>query len=236
MNRNDMGDSMSAIAGSERSPAPGYAKVPGASPGEDRIPVSFWLNPENTEWRSEFNKMTSTAIRERRYLSLEDMNTKYAPRADVVKAVTAFAEKYDLEKLPELSSLRLITLAVPIAMAGALFGVNLEIYMSAEKKYRGREGTISLPSQDFPPEIVKGIGGVFGLDNRLQAQSFLRTIPIEGFPAHGGFPPVGYGFPSEPGGPPGQPSTRDPIAIVALGGTGNDFEASCPRAGGTVVF
>lgn len=231
-----MNDSISAIAGSERFPAPGYARVPDVSLGEGKISVSFWLNPENAGWPSEFNQMSSAAIHKRQYLSREDIDTKYAPRADVVKAVNAFAAKYDLDKVPELSSLRLLTLRVPIAMVGELFDTRLGIYKSDGEAYRGREGIITLPPQDFCPEIVQGIGGVFGLDNRLQAQSFLRTIPVEGFPADEGFPPAAYGFPSVPGGPPGQPSAGQTIAIVALGGTGSDLRANCPGAGGTVVF
>ena len=68
---------------------------------------------------------------------------------------------------------RTINAEGPVTVVQQAFDVALSTYEGAHVKYRGREGHVHLPD-----DLVDVVDAVFGLDNRAQAKTHLRTSPL----------------------------------------------------------
>lgn len=133
-----------------------------------------------------------------------------------VAAVEAFAWDADLEVVAADPIRRTLTLAGSVAALGRAFGVRLERWEHAGGTYRGRTGPI------FVPAHLGGIvEGVFGLDDRTQADPHFRLLdPAAAVGAHAtpypGFLPTEvaclYRFPAHLDG------AGQTIALIELGG------------------
>jgi kumamolisin len=111
---------------------------------------------------------------------------------------------------------RSVVLSGTTATFGPAFGVSLHQFEHAGGTYRGRTGSISVPA-----ELTEVVEGVFGLDNRPQADAHFQRLHPEGGAAAtraGGAsfsPPQLAGLYQFPAGLDG---TGQCIAIIELGG------------------
>src|SRR5579862_4088688 len=98
-------------------------------------------------------------------ISREAFAERYGADPADVRRVEAFAQQFDLAVVSVDAARRTIVLSGTVAAMNEAFGTTLRLYQSAHGLYRGRTGALLLPA-DLQHIVV----GVFGLDNRPQAQ------------------------------------------------------------------
>jgi kumamolisin len=152
--------------------------------------------------------------RERTYLSREAFAEQHGTDPADIERITSFAQAHGLVVLETSHARRSMVLSGTAQAMGAAFGVRLQQFEHDGGTYRGRTGSISVPSA-----LAEVVEGVFGLDNRPQASTHFRIHPEGGVLAHAigsSFTPTQlaklYQFPA------GLDGTGQCIAIIELGG------------------
>jgi kumamolisin len=148
-----------------------------------------------------------------RQLTRHQLAQKYgADPADLAR-IRAFAKKNGIRVVSASIPKRTVELAGTVARMQAAFGARLQHAVFEGRSFRHRRGGLSLPQS-----LASVVIGVFGLDNRPQAEPRYDSRPAGGARARassGALTPVQvanlYGF------PPGDGS-GETIAIVELGG------------------
>lgn len=202
------------VKGSERAPVIGARQVGRVTPSE-LVDVTVRLRRQRPD-------AFERAIRSRRTsrttapLSREELATLGAAPADVDK-LERFAQEHGLTVVEVSLARRSVVLRGPADAMQAAFGVTLERFALADRSFRQRTGPVHVPA-----EIQDIVEGVFGLDDRPQAQPHFRRhdtssdAPFRPRARKEGFSPVdvarAYDFPSDATG-------RDQcIALIELGG------------------
>jgi len=168
-----------AISGSERKPVRG-ARLIQNSHLDQTIEVSIRLRSKSEakhgELRSALEKPGF-----KRMSRAEFENAHGADPADLDR-IKKFAQEFGLkvhETGTELAR-RTVLLSGTVANLQKAFHVELKEYSHPKGNFRGRVGTISVPA-DYADIIT----GVFGLDNRPQAEPHFRRLPqTPGIKAH----------------------------------------------------
>lgn len=156
------------IPGSDRTLLPGSQQL-GPVASDERIEVSVYLRP-----RSPNNLATAIGEQlphQRQHLSREEFATNLGAHPDDLAKVEAFAGEHDLAIVKIDSARRVVVLAGTAATLSEAFGVELQRYEHKEGTYRGRTGQLQIPA-----DLALIIEGVFGLDNRPQAQPHFRLL------------------------------------------------------------
>ncbi len=163
------------IPGSEKSPMPGARAMRDAAPDE-RFEVTVRLRA-----RSRLRGVGDGGVQadqlpgQRQYLSREAYEASHgAEDADIAK-VAAFAQAHKLVVVETNAARRSVVLSGTSSTFGAAFGVSLQHFEHDGGTYRGRSGSISVPS-----ELAEVVEGVFGLDNRPQADAHFQRQQPEG--------------------------------------------------------
>jgi kumamolisin len=205
------------LKGSDRSPVPSARLIGPANPDE-QIEVTIRLRPR-TPLPSDVQSPTWGARlpKDRRYLTRAQLAALYGATPEDIAKVEAFARANNLVAVHISQPRRSVVLSGTVADFSAAFGVQLEQYeLPQGGTFRGRTGPIMIPA-DLDGIVV----GVFGLDNRPQAQPHFRIgggdPPIAGPAASDtSFTPTQlsqlYDFPANLDG------TGECIAIIELGG------------------
>ena len=201
------------ISGSERQPVRG-ARLIQDSPPDQTIEVSVRLRPKA---ETEFKEL-SNALEQRSFSHMSRADYESAHGADPadVDKIKKFAQEFGLkvrETGTELAR-RTVMLSGTVTNFQKAFNVELKEYSHPKGNFRGRTGAISVPAEYA--EIVKG---VFGLDNRPQAEPHFRRLPpTPGIKAHATAASHDpnevaqiYDYPAEDG-------TGQCIGIIELGG------------------
>ena len=209
---------------SDRTEFPGARKVGPADPNE-RIEVTVVLRrgSEPSAFPS-IDRLGATAPKEREHLSREDFAAKFGARAADIAKIRAFAEEYGLEIISESPARRSVFLGGTVEAFSKAFGVQLSRYQHARGTYRCRTGTLQIPA-----ELEGIIEGVFGLDNRPQAQTHFRRRKdqdsagrVRTHAAAVSYTPLdvaqAYNFPA------GTDGTGQCVAILELGGGYNSAD------------
>ena len=164
-----------AIEGSARAPIPDARDVGPVAPDE-RIEVTIRVRP-----RAAGGLATAgiSALLERRaahepaprsgYLTRAELRTAGGADPGEIGLVEAFAREHGLAVLESDPAERRVVVAGTAARLAAAFDVTLRRYEVAGQVYRGRTGEISVPAR-----LGAIIVGVFGLDDRPQAQPHFR--------------------------------------------------------------
>ncbi len=174
------------ISGSERQPVRG-ARLIQNSHLDQTIEVSIRLRAKSEAKHKEL-EVKHTELRS----ALEKPGFKQMSRADFENAhgadpadfekIRKFAQEFGLkvrETGTELAR-RTVVLSGTVSNLQKAFSVELKEYSHPKGNFRGRVGNISVPTEYA--EIIKG---VFGLDNRPQAQPHFRRVqPTVGIKAH----------------------------------------------------
>jgi kumamolisin len=140
------------LPGSERTPRPD-ARLAGAPAPTDTIDVSLLLR------RRAPLDLAQPPI------SREAFAERYGANPADVQKVEAFAQQFDLTVVSVDLGRRTIMLSGTVAAMNEAFGTTLRLYQCDHGVYRGRAGALLLPSS-----LEHVVTGVFGLDNRPQAQ------------------------------------------------------------------
>ena len=163
-------------------------------------------------------ELASTPLKDRKYLTHEELEEQHGASQDDLDAVEHFAQQHDLMVAHRSAAERSVTLQGRLGDLLAAFHANVQMYHHASGTYRGRTGEISLPE-----ELSKIVTGVFGFDTRPKHRAPHRQKSA----AHSG--PGGqngvvstefatrYNFPVNEGGTM-LDGTGQTVAFIELGG------------------
>ncbi|VTU14963.1 Pseudomonalisin precursor [Variovorax sp. SRS16] len=167
------------VVGSEREPVPG-AKPMAAIRADERFEVTVQVRPKAPPDVSKADGcLGDLAPARRKYLSRDELAADHGADAQDLSKVAAFAKAHGLSVVESSVARRSVVLSGDAKSMCAAFGVALHQFAHGGGTYRGRTGPISVPAGLTP--IVEG---VFGLDNRPQAEPhFLRHEPLRGMSA-----------------------------------------------------
>ena len=154
------------VRGSERQPMPGATKVGPADPAEV-LQVTLTLRPRISRSKQpSLDKIIASGQR----LTREEYTARYGADPADVQQVEAFASTYGLSVAQVNLAARTVILTGQCCDFANAFRVDLAKYEHGRGTYRGRTGTVSVPT-----ELSKIVQGVHGLDNRPQAQAHFRV-------------------------------------------------------------
>ncbi|MGI4834913.1 MAG: S53 family peptidase [Janthinobacterium lividum] len=205
------------VRGSERQPLPDAQPAHEPSPDE-RLEVTVRVRPKNDPASllatSPFTDQLPAA---RTYLTREQLDEQLGADPHDLAQVHAFAHAHGLAVVHTDAARRSVVLAGTAAAMGAAFGTALQHYHGPSGTYRGRTGVLTVPAP--LGDIVQG---VFGLDDRPQAEPHFQVRPGRGpgaivaHAASAAFTPPQlaqlYQFPA------GLDGTGQTIALIELGG------------------
>jgi kumamolisin len=159
------------LAGSDRFPLPGARPVGAVDPNE-RLQVTIRVRhrPSNTGLA---NILTSTTDlpAQHHHLSREEYASQFGADPVDLSKVQAFVNSHGLTVVEISAARRSIVIEGTAAAMNDAFGVKLEQYASPQGSYRGRVGSVHLPS-----DLVSIVDGVFGLDDRQAATTHYRRL------------------------------------------------------------
>lgn len=159
------------LGASERTAPTGELK--GAVDPAVEMDVTVMLKSKGTDLRME---RTLARIAQGRQAPLNDTQfaEQFSARPESLKAVTQFAESNGLKVTEsDLRSGRVV-LHGKVGDFSNAFETRLAQYEKSGSVFRGREGSLSVPS-----EIANHIEGVLGMDNRPQARSYVISRMLE---------------------------------------------------------
>ena len=206
-----------AVPGSERKPLPHAQQLHAPLPNE-RLEVTVRLRPKTPlPAATDTSALADLLPQQRTYLSREDLEHHYGANPQDIKQVVDFAQEHGLVVVQSSAAQRTVLLSGTTTEFEAAFGTQLHQYSYPEGTYRGRTGAITVPAP--LGDIVQG---VFGLDDRPQAEAHFQVRPPAGSgaivarAATQAFTPPQlaklYDFPT------GLDGTGQTIAIIELGG------------------
>ncbi len=158
------------VQGSERVALKGASKVGAADPKE-RILVTVLVRRRSSTnvLSSAIEEISARQPRERRHLTHEEFAAAYGADPADLEKVEGFAHEHGFDVVEVSLAQRRLVLSGTVASFSKAFGVSLARYRHPRGTYRGRTGPVRVPE-----ELASIIEGVFGLDNRPQAQPHLR--------------------------------------------------------------
>ena len=160
----------SSISGSERQPVRGARLIHNSHPDQN-ITVSIRLRSKAENKREELKR----ALGEPgfKHMSRADFENAHGADPADLEQIRKFAQEYGLkidETGTELAR-RTVLLSGTVSNFQKAFNVELKEYSHPKGNFRGRVGAIGVPS-----EYSGIITGVFGLDNRPQAEPHFRRL------------------------------------------------------------
>jgi len=168
------------ISGSERQPVRGARLIHNTHP-DQTIEISLRLRPKSEakhkELRSALEKPGF------KHMSRTEFENAHSASPADLNQIKKFAQEYGLqvhETGTELAR-RTVMLSGTASNLQKAFNVELKEYSHPKGNFRGRVGAISVPA-DYADIVT----GVFGLDNRPQAEPHFRRLPqpAAGLKAH----------------------------------------------------
>ena len=207
------------IPGSDRQPVSG-ARVIGPTRPDERMEVTLVVR-EMPAPKASTGATTPRAVQadavpaQRQYLTREQYAARHGAAPADLATVAAFAAAHGLQVVASDAGRRSVVLAGTSAAMSAAFDVALNQYEHNGGTYRGRVGSVSVPAS-----LADVVVGVFGLDNRPQADphhQFYRPLVRSLTPhATASFTPPAlaklYNFPT------GLDGSGQCIGIIELGG------------------
>ena len=108
-----------------------------------------------------------------RQLTYAEYAARYGASESDLDKVAAFAASVRLNVIERDAAKRKIAVRGNVTDVQAAFGTRLRTYAAQSGEYRGREGSLSVPSS-----LAKIVTGVFGLDNRRVAKPHFRATKL----------------------------------------------------------
>jgi kumamolisin len=159
------------IPGSERTPLPG-AQAIGPTDPSAFARVTVRLRPRKSAARvlREALSESKKPPAQRKYLTREQLAQLSGADLKDLQKVYEFARNHNLTVVETDVAARTVRLTGAVADLNAAFGVELKSYEVDGRRYRGREGKLSLPAQ-----VAEVVEAVHGLDNRPVAKPHYRV-------------------------------------------------------------
>lgn len=158
------------LAGSERKPIEQGRDLGPVDPAE-RVEVSVYLRlPDGKDLARDVAAYASGQLEPQEPLSREEYAARYSASPDDIAVVEQFAQVFGLDIIEVSKVRRVVVLAGTAERISAAFGVDLRQYEYRGETFRGREGTLTIPT-----ELADIITGVFGIDNRPQARAHIQA-------------------------------------------------------------
>jgi kumamolisin len=196
-----------SLKGSERVAMAGARVLAPADPAE-RLEVSLIVRRgAGDEFRARVTELASGGAG-RPCMSREEFAQRHGADPADLAAVRAFASSCGLSVVQEHAARRTVVLSGTVAQFSAAFQVQLQQMQHDSCSYRGRTGSIALPSA-----LDGVIEAVLGLDSRPQAEPHFRMRPAASGAISFTPPQVAalYGFPNGTG-------AGVCVALIELGG------------------
>ena len=170
-----MANSRVQVAGSARTPVAG-ARAVGGIDKDERVAVTVRVRPGGDRSALSTADLSSDAMTSRRHLSRAELRSRTGADPKDIAVVTSFAKEHGLTVREAVAAERKVVLEGSAAAVSAAFDVSLQTYEVGARTYRGRTGTVSVPTA-----LGKIVEGVFGLDDRPQAYPHFRVLgPVGG--------------------------------------------------------
>lgn len=158
-----------ALDTSHRTPRAGAKRIGPADPNEE-LTVSIRVRRRTDAPRlPDPADLAATPHGEKRFISREDFAAHYGASQDDINTIVTFAALEGLTVVESSIPRRTVVLKGTVAQMSKAFAVDLNMYATADEKYRGREGPLHVPA-----ELYGIVEGVFGLDNRRMARPHIR--------------------------------------------------------------
>jgi kumamolisin len=203
------------LKGSSRAALPGGQDVGPADP-KQQIQVSVLLRRGSASGKFPSVEKIGVALpRDRKYLTREDFAKAYGASAADLEKIRAFAAEYKLKVASEDRASRTVKLSGTVEAFNKAFGASLRHYQHKSRVYRCRTGALTIPA-----DLNGIIEGVFGLDNRPQAETHFRirrkNLSVNPRATDVSYSPLqvakAYAFPT------GATGSGQCIAVIELGG------------------
>jgi kumamolisin len=149
-----------ALERSEKAAMPGAHRVSPADPKET-LSVSIRLRPRPDASPLSIDNLTEAPILQRPYFTRQEYAEKYGAIQSDIDQVTAFAKANGLKVVETSQARRTVVLSGTVEQLNKAFAVDLGYYQTAKEVYRGREGSVNIPSA-----LTGIVDSVNGLDNR----------------------------------------------------------------------
>jgi kumamolisin len=198
--------SYTTLAGSERKQPTSADDLGPADPNE-RASVTITLRPP-ADARAETH--LAARLSERTYLSRDEFATRRGASTAGIEAVKKFATDAGLSVREADAARRSVVVEGTIAQLAAAFRVEMRRFGGTAGEFRGRVGAIQIPA-----ELGDIVSGVFGLDQRPQAQPHFRGV-AQPHAVDTSYTAVQLGALYEF--PPTATGTGQAIALIELGG------------------
>jgi kumamolisin len=183
------------LTGSKRVAMPG-ARVVGPADPTERLEVTVLVRRRAASELRARAAQLAARYASTPYLTREDFAARHGADAADLAAVRAFAAAHGLVVVLEHAARRTVILSGTVAQFNAAFNVQLQRMQHDSCSYRGRSGSIELPSS-----LHGVVEAVLGLDSRPQAEAHFRVRPAAS--AATSFTPTQvaslYGFPASTG-------------------------------------
>jgi kumamolisin len=158
-----------ALPGSERTLLPGSRKIGPSDPAQQIQVTVFLRRGSSPKQFPDVTKLGKLLPAQRQHLSRAQFASRHGARPADIKKIRAFATENKLKVVEASRARRSVLLSGSIAAFSRAFGVELNSYQHPTGTCRMRTGTIQIPA------ALSGIiEGVFGLDNRPQAEPHFR--------------------------------------------------------------
>ena len=196
-----------SLKGSERVAMAGASVLAPADP-QERLEVSLILRRgAGDEFRARVTELAS-GVTGRACMNREEFAQRHGADPGDLAAVRAYASSCGLSVVQEHAARRTVVLQGTVAQFNAAFQVQLQQMRHDRCSYRGRTGSITLPSA-----LDGVVEAVLGLDSRPQASPHFRMRPAASGATSFTPPQVAalYGFPSGTG-------AGVCVALIELGG------------------
>ena len=163
------------VTGSERAAVAGATPVSPATP-EERLEVTVRVRAKPVSRGSNDGAaFDDKPPAQRRYLSREDFAASHGADPQDIAKISEFAAAHHLVVVESNPARRTVVLSGTVATFGSAFGATLQQFEHAGGTYRGRTGAISVPAN-----LAGIVEGVFGLDDRPQAEPHFQRFQPEG--------------------------------------------------------
>jgi kumamolisin len=183
-----------SLPGSERQIDPTHNRVGDVDP-QAEVEVTVYVRPRApADW---VDAEAQRPAAERRRLDRDEWAAAHGASAQDIDAVRAFAQSARLTVTGVDAARRSVTLRGPLQAVADAFGAHLEGEFEPSVgagRYRGRSGPLTVPAA-----LGDVVAGVFGIDNRPQAQPHIRRASPAAAAATSFTPPQvaqAYGFPA----------------------------------------
>ncbi len=198
------------LRGSAKQPLPN-ARVVAPAPADERLEVTVRLRPRTPlpDATSLLQPSTDPAP----ILTRQAYNARYGADPKDIARVRRFASAHHLTVVRASAPRRSVMLSGTVAEFNKAFHVDLHTYEYPGGTYRGRVGSIRVPS-DLAPVVE----GIFGLDNRPVARRHFRIARSTARQANGAQPFNPPDVAKLYNYPVGVDGTGQTVGIIELGG------------------